>query len=69
LLFSFRFPSSLLICSSFSFSFSFSCSFLILVLFSSMVASVHAAQTLPLTRTHVHPSIRWILDMNQCSKF
>jgi hypothetical protein len=47
----------------FLFAFSF------LILFSPIVVSVHAAQTLPLTQTDAPPSIHWILDMNQCSKF
>jgi hypothetical protein len=40
-----------------------------LILFSPMVVSIHAAQTLPSTRTDAPHSIHWILDMNQWPKF
>jgi hypothetical protein len=49
--------------------FLFCVSFSFLILFSPMVASIHAAQTLLLTRTPALPSIHWILDMSQCLKF
>jgi hypothetical protein len=47
----------------------FAFSFLIFVLFSPIVASVHATQTLPLSQTNAPPSIHWILDMYQCLQF